>query len=96
MNPNDFVHCCVMVIGAFGMNKNVSCEGLGGGGKSILKHLYLNVYAGVRQLNYQLACEIYMVRSLALSCVQVSVQTILYLLICKIYNICKSTKIYPY
>ena len=37
MNPNYHVYCCVidvLVIVAFGLNRNVSCEGLlkGGGG----------------------------------------------------------------
>ena len=32
MNPNDYVHCCVVGCHGFGLNKKVSCEGLLGGG----------------------------------------------------------------
>ena len=50
MNPNDYVHCCVMgchynSLLHFGLNTNVSCEGLLGGCLIILKHLYFNDYA---------------------------------------------------
>ena len=51
VNPNDYVHCCVIgchgnILLHFGLNTKVSCEGLGGGGvKIILKHLYRNDYA---------------------------------------------------
>ena len=58
VNPNDYVHCCVIgchgnILLHFGLNTKVSCEGLWGGGgggggggvKIILKHLYRNDYA---------------------------------------------------
>ena len=46
VNPNDYVHCCVIGCHGnpllhFGLNTKVSCEGLLGGG-IILKHIYLN------------------------------------------------------
>ena len=79
MNPNDYVHCCVIGCHAnlllhFGLNKKATCEGLLGEGiKSILQHLYLNAYAEFDcKISYimflhdnHLACEISTVRNLA-------------------------------
>ena len=50
INPNDYVHCCIISchdnsLLHFGLNKNVSYKGLLGGIESILQHLYLNVFA---------------------------------------------------
>ena len=74
MNPNDYVHCCVIDCHGnsllhFGLNTKVSCEGL----LIILKHLYLNYYAEFDSIisyimflhDYHLACEISMVKTLA-------------------------------
>ena len=62
MNPNDYVHCCV--IGCHGnsflhcgLNKKVSCDGLLGGRGSILKHLYLNDYA---EFDSKISCVIFL------------------------------------
>ena len=63
------IHCCNW------FDKDVSCEELlGGGGVNTLKHLYHNDYAEVDSKisymmilhDYLLACEISMVRNLAL------------------------------
>ena len=51
MNPNDNVQCCVTGCrgnSLFGLNKKVSCEGLLGGIKSILQHLYLYDIADIK------------------------------------------------
>ena len=79
VNPNDYVHCCVIGCHGnsllyFGLNTNISCEGLLGGIQIILKHLYLNDYADFESKisyimflhDYHLACEISTVRTLAL------------------------------
>ena len=47
VNPNDYIHCCIIGCHGnsllhFGLNTRISCEGLLGGGKLFLKHLYLN------------------------------------------------------
>ena len=66
------IHCCIWF-----EQKKVSYEGLLGGG-GILQYLYLNVYAEFDSkisyimflsclYDYQLACEISMVRTFALS-----------------------------
>ena len=75
MNPNDYVHCCVIgCIGNsllhFGLNTKVSCDGLLEGGGVFLKHLYLNGYAEFDSKisylmffnDYHLACQISTVR----------------------------------
>ena len=79
VNPNDYVHCCVIICHGnsllhFGLNTKVSCEGLLRG-YIILKHLYLNDYAEFDSTisyitflhYYHLDCEISRVRALALT-----------------------------
>ena len=72
VNRNDYVHCSFIGCHGnsllhFGLNTKVSCEGLlGGGGSIILKHLYLDDYAEFDSKisyimvlhDYHLACEI--------------------------------------